>query len=56
MRILEQVNPDNSVTELIEIIAEDGRITSMLKSTYDELQAELKPAKTSKVVNAPVSE
>jgi hypothetical protein len=32
--------------------------TSMLKSTYDEQQAEaeLKPAKTSKVVNAPVSE
>ena len=30
--------------------------TSMLKSTYDEQQAELKPAKASKVVNAPVSE
>ena len=34
----------------------NGEFTSMLKSTYDELQAELKPAKTSKVVNAPVSE
>jgi hypothetical protein len=34
----------------------NGKFTSMLKSTYDELQAELKPAKASKVVNAPVSE
>jgi hypothetical protein len=34
----------------------NGEFTSMLKSTYDELQAKLKPAKASKVVNAPVSE
>jgi hypothetical protein len=29
----------------------NGEFTSMLKSTYDELQAELKPAKASKVVD-----
>jgi hypothetical protein len=34
----------------------NGEFTSMHKSTYDELQAELKPAKAAKVVNAPVSE
>jgi hypothetical protein len=34
----------------------NGEFTSMLKSTYDAIQAELKPAKASKVVNAPVSE
>jgi hypothetical protein len=34
----------------------NGEYTSMLKSTYDAQQAELKPVKTSKVVNAPVSE
>jgi hypothetical protein len=34
----------------------NGEFTSMLKSTYDEQQAELKPAKAAKVVNAPVSE
>jgi hypothetical protein len=34
----------------------NGEFTSMLKSTYDAQQAELKPAKAAKVVNAPVSE
>jgi hypothetical protein len=38
-RILEQVNPDGSITELIEIKAEDDSVTVMLKSTYDELKA-----------------
>ena len=38
MRILEQINPDKTITELVEIESEDGRLTVMLKSTYDELQ------------------
>jgi hypothetical protein len=42
--------------EYVTIDRGNGEFTSMLKSTYDELQAELKPAKASKVVNAPVSE
>ncbi len=39
-RILEQVNPDGSITEMIEIKAADDSITVMLKSTYDEQQAQ----------------
>jgi hypothetical protein len=39
-RILEQVNPDGSITELIEIKGENDSITVMLKSTYDEQQAQ----------------
>jgi hypothetical protein len=39
-RILEQVNPDGSITELIEIKAADDSVTVMLKSIYDAQQAE----------------
>jgi hypothetical protein len=39
-RILEQVNPDGSITEMIEIKGADDSITVMLKSTYDEQQAQ----------------
>jgi hypothetical protein len=38
-RILEQINPDGSITEMIEIKAADDSVTVMLKSTYDELKA-----------------
>jgi len=40
MRILEQTNPDKTITELIELESEDGRLTVMLKSEYDRQQAE----------------
>jgi hypothetical protein len=40
MRILEQTNPDKTITELVEIESEDGRLTVMLKSEYDRQQAE----------------
>lgn len=39
-RILEQINPDGSVTEWIEIKGENDSITVMLKSIYDAQQAE----------------
>ena len=40
MRILEQINPDKTITEMVEVISEDGRITVMLKTEYDRQQAE----------------
>ena len=49
-------NADGVEVEYAIIDRGNEEFTSMLKSTYDELQAELKPAKASKVVNAPVSE
>jgi hypothetical protein len=47
---------DGTIQENAIIDRGNGEFTSMLKSTYDAQQAELKPAKASKVVNAPVSE
>ena len=40
IRILEQVNPDGSITEFIEITGENDSITVMTKELYDEQQAE----------------
>jgi hypothetical protein len=37
--IMEQIDPSGNVTEVVNIENEDGSITSMLKSTYDELKA-----------------
>jgi hypothetical protein len=55
--IIEEIDPiTEEVTEHAIIDRGNGEFTSMLKSTYDAIQAELKPAKASKVVNAPVSE
>lgn len=39
-RILEQVNPDGSITELVEIKGENDSITVMTKELYDKQQAE----------------
>jgi len=39
-RILEQVNPDGSITEFIEIKGENDSITVMTKEAYDKQQAE----------------
>ena len=39
-RILEQVNPDGSITKLIEIKGENDSITVMSKELYDKQQAE----------------
>ena len=57
VKFVEDKNPlTDEVTEHALIEHADGSFTSMLKSTYDAQQAELKPAKAPKVVNAPVSE
>jgi len=40
MRILEQINPDKTITEMVELESADGRITVMLKTEYDRQQAE----------------
>ena len=45
---IEIENPDGTTTEHAIIDRGNGEFTSMLKSTYDELQAE---AKTAKVVD-----
>jgi hypothetical protein len=51
-----KVESFDGIAEHVIIDHGNEEFTSMLKSTYDAQQAELKPAKASKVVNAPVSE
>lgn len=40
INIIKQADPFGNVTEIVNIENEDGSVTSMLKSYYDEQQAQ----------------